>query len=360
MSQSFLRTPTSLFQVLLPVLLITPGIVTLPLQCKPLWYLKSNERQADPLSDTPAGQTIHDSLWQKNFGVLPNGRKGFKNDLLVIKETSDGQSFLPPFNKEFCVIFPKASCSKRLYDKYEAIRTAQPRVNPFAANNDKSDPLYTNYLDVEKMFATNVNPHQIGGAQFMANLGVAPRDSATLSYFVRFPANFDFVLGGKLPGLFGGSNHNDHANPNGNDGFSTRFMWRTNGNGEVYAYLPRNTIPGSMATTTNRGTSLGRGEWIFSADSKYHQIEQTVYLNTVKDKKLTQSLQDNANADGRIIVKYDGSKVLDKNGIVFRFVDGVKIDGLFFSAFFGGQEEEWAAGKDETLSLAGFSLLEAP
>ncbi|WP_181449171.1 polysaccharide lyase [Nonomuraea aridisoli] len=38
--------------------------------------------------------------------------------------------------------------------------------------------------------------------------------------------------------------------PDGTNGLSTRFMWRANGAGEVYAYLP---------TSREHGTSLGRG-----------------------------------------------------------------------------------------------------
>ncbi|MBE1460991.1 polysaccharide lyase [Kibdelosporangium phytohabitans] len=50
-----------------------------------------------------------------------------------------------------------------------------------------------------------------GGGQFDQDLGQAgrsdPRNATTLylRYRVRFPANFDWGLGGKLPGLYGGN-----------------------------------------------------------------------------------------------------------------------------------------------------------
>src|SRR5262249_9261724 len=45
----------------------------------------------------------------------------------------------------------------------------------------------------------------VGGAQFYATLGLPPRNSLHLRYYVRFAEDFDFVKGGKLPGLFGGT-----------------------------------------------------------------------------------------------------------------------------------------------------------
>jgi hypothetical protein len=57
---------------------------------------------------------------------------------------------------------------------------------------------------------------------------------------VLFPGNFDFRLGGKLPGMHGGNLMCSGSKmlPNGTNCFSTRLMWRENGAGEVYFYLP--------------------------------------------------------------------------------------------------------------------------
>ena len=51
----------------------------------------------------------------------------------------------------------------------------------------------------------------LGGTQFYANLNIAPTDALKLSYYVRFSDDFEFVKGGKLPGLAGGA-----ANSGGN------------------------------------------------------------------------------------------------------------------------------------------------
>jgi len=55
-----------------------------------------------------------------------------------------------------------------------------------------------------------------------------------LTYDIAFDENFDFVKGGKLPGLRGGANNGCEggSQPNGTDCWSTRLMWRKNGAGE--------------------------------------------------------------------------------------------------------------------------------
>lgn len=61
------------------------------------------------------------------------------------------------------------------------------------------------------------------------------KKSLLLKYDVSFDYNFDFVKGGKLPGIFYGSEERDCSGGNlSNDGecFSVRMMWRDNGLGE--------------------------------------------------------------------------------------------------------------------------------
>lgn len=174
----------------------------------------------------------------------------------------------------------------------------------------------------------------IGGAQFLADGGVAPRDSMRLSYSLRFSDGFDFVKGGKLPGLFGGNAPSGGEKPNGTDGFSARFMWRSGGDGEVYAYLP---------TSTSFGTSLGRGSWKFKPNV-WHRLEQEVVLN--------QPGQDN----GSVRVWLDGRQVWQDNRLRFRTTDKLKVDGIFFSTFFGGGDTSWATPKDVSIDFADFAL----
>lgn len=174
----------------------------------------------------------------------------------------------------------------------------------------------------------------LGGTQFFADLGKPPQDALRLSYYVRFSKDFDFVKGGKLPGLFGGSVNNGRKIPDGTNGFSTRYMWRKNGNGEVYAYLP---------TSSEHGTSIGRGNWLFRPGT-WHHLEQEIVLNQPGRK------------NGRIQVWLDGKKVLTNGELTFRTTNALKIEGIFFSTFFGGGDPSWATPKDVYVDFADFSV----
>jgi len=176
----------------------------------------------------------------------------------------------------------------------------------------------------------------IGGAQFLADLGIPPAEELKLSYYLRFSDNFDFVKGGKLPGLYGGTGNTGGNIPDGTDGFSTRFMWRQNGDGEVYAYLP---------TSAKFGTSLGRGDWQF-VPGVWHHLEQEVILNEVGEN------------NGSIKVFLDGVEVSHFSGLNFRSVDTLKIDGILFSTFFGGSNSTWATPNDVHIDFANFSVSE--
>ena len=178
------------------------------------------------------------------------------------------------------------------------------------------------------------NKVPIGGGQFFADLGIPPQNSLKLSYYIRFSENFDFVKGGKLPGLFGGERVSGGKVPDGTNGFSTRFMWRKKGDGEVYAYLP---------TSKKYGTSIGRGEWRF-IPGRWYRLEQEVTLNKPGSK------------NGRIRVWLDGKKVLDQKKLTFRTTDKLKIEGIFFSTFFGGGDASWATPKDVFVDFAQFSV----
>lgn len=228
--------------------------------------------------------------WMQQYNVKKKGKWGLKN-ISLIEDSSDN------FGQVLRVRYPAGSASPSVSRK------------------------------------NNVG---IGGAQFFADLGMSPTNTLKLSYYLRFSKNFDFVKGGKLPGLFGGTEVSGGEKPDGTNGFSTRFMWRRNGDGELYAYLP---------TSKKYGTSIGRGNWQF-IPGKWHHLEQEVKLNNPGSN------------DGEVTVWLDGEKVLEEDGITFRTTDGLKIEGLFFSTFFGGGDASWATPKDVFVDFANFSVNE--
>ena len=70
-----------------------------------------------------------------------------------------------------------------------------------------------------------------GGAQWIAEFDEG-MEEAYLEYKVKFRSGFDFVRGGKLPGMAGGSAPSGSAPADGVRGWSGRLMWRTDFQGE--------------------------------------------------------------------------------------------------------------------------------
>lgn len=174
-----------------------------------------------------------------------------------------------------------------------------------------------------------------GGAGFKSPVVQGGADRALLSYRVRFPLGYDFVRGGKLPGLYGGTGNSGGFIPTGADGFSFRLMWEKDGKGEVYAYIP---------SSIKYGTGFFRGQFRF-IPGKWHQITEELKLNTP------------GKSDGVLRFWLDGSLAGEQNDILIRTVDTLKIDGLFFDFFFGGGDDSWAPPHDTYVDFASFRLI---
>lgn len=183
-------------------------------------------------------------------------------------------------------------------------------------------------------------PAPIGGTQFYGAMlhtnGYAPLGALILQFSVRFPTNFNFVKGGKLPGLYGGAGNTGSDCPTGTDGFTTRFMWRTNGQGEAYPFLP--------TSCPSDGTELGKGKWLFKGDNQWHTVQQKCVLN------------DAGASNGVIQVWYDGALVLSSNNLYFRSTNSLQIDGVVFQTFFGGGDTSWATPVTTYADFAAFAV----
>ena len=119
--------------------------------------------------------------------------------------------------------------------------------NPFPDNSTTSsvdfDSNSTASPVLQVTYPAGSYSHDTGGAQFYALLGNASNGTDTgggwgsmlLTYEVAFDADFDWVKGGKLPGLRGGKDEYGCSGgqaANGTNCFSSRMMWRTDGDGE--------------------------------------------------------------------------------------------------------------------------------
>jgi hypothetical protein len=176
----------------------------------------------------------------------------------------------------------------------------------------------------------------LGGAQFrtpFAVMGLASSDEIGVRYRIFLNDNFEFVRGGKLPGLFGGTANTGGRVPSGYDGFSVRFVWQSKGQGALSAYLP---------SSGKWSTIFGLGRWHFVPG---RSTDLTLYL-----KMNTPGL-----ANGVIAAWADDVLVVYAPDILFRNVSELAVDGFLFSTFFGGSTPDWATPVD---TASHFGLLE--
>ena len=198
------------------------------------------------------------------------------------------------------------------------------------------------------------------GAAFKANPHrLLPATKCTLNYSVFFPADFDPVKGGKLPGLCmtapGSAIKCSTGGKWSHDAGSFRLMFRAgmNGGRDIraigYAYMALGDGPAAHRqqpadvqrvmdkvgrtgiglwhdrATGNSGMRFTKGQW--------NTVSMTVVLNTP------------GQADGVVSVTVNGD-TRAANNIVWRASDKVQISEVNFVSFFGGGDASWSATQD--------------
>jgi len=171
------------------------------------------------------------------------------------------------------------------------------------------------------------------GLQFKVNLPVQER--AYLEYQLRFAPDFDFVLGGKLPGLSGGAVRTGGIKPDGTAGWSARFMWGVDGKAVTYVYHPDQPY--------KWGEGFG-GSGFYFKPGVVHTVAQEIIMNTPGDY------------NGVIRAWFDGQLVVEETDIRFRDTPDFAIDSLLFNSFFGGSGADWAATKNEYIDFGNFRI----
>jgi len=178
-----------------------------------------------------------------------------------------------------------------------------------------------------------------GGALWRMRVGRF--DDLYCSYYVRFDPEFDFVKGGKLPGLAGGAANSGGRKPTGTDGWSARMMWRARG--EVVQYVYHVDQP------TNYGEDFhwDRGGQRLFRPGAWHRVEHRIVINTPGQR------------DGIVQGWFDGMLALERRNVRFRDIDAFAIDIFAFSTFFGGSDPTWAPPKDEQVTFDEFIIATA-
>ncbi|KAI0277152.1 hypothetical protein BC826DRAFT_1087760 [Russula brevipes] len=184
------------------------------------------------------------------------------------------------------------------------------------ADESSSWTLWRNASSMLQLFypKNSINPARSpkGGSEFYASpLDVSGANNVTFEYSVFFPSDFEWVKGGKLPGLYGGRTRCSGGDP-ALDCFSTRLMWRAGGAGELYLYAPKDrqtpelcsTPPLSLCETTY-GLSIGRGSFRFTQGG-WTNVSQTVVLNSPGVQ------------NGGFVLAVNGETVIDRTDVFYR------------------------------------------
>ncbi|KIJ66172.1 polysaccharide lyase family 14 protein [Hydnomerulius pinastri MD-312] len=178
---------------------------------------------------------------------------------------------------------------------------------------------------------------------------------AVFSYRMMLDKDWEWVKGGKLPGMYGGIGDLAYRCSGGRlyercKCFNLRLMWRPGGQGEVYAYTPLNdtnkkvllAIPPGGQTNSDYGISTGRGAWNFEP-GVWTTVAERVKLNEIGE------------ANGEVQLWINGACVIHARGLILREDETSHIKGMHFQTFFGGHTSDWASPKDQYAWFADVS-----
>jgi hypothetical protein len=242
-----------------------------------------------------------------------------------------------PATPELLLAVDFSETPKGVYDEAQG-RKEWPGMQWFALRDRGTivaddDPRRGNCLRIAYP-SGSVGPSQ-GGGQFRVNLPA--RDEYYLGYRVMFEADFDFRLGGKLPGLCGGRGNTGGQRPTG-DGWSARYMWGREGRLVIYLYHmdQRSQYGDSVAL----GVHIERGRW-------YH-LTQRIKVNSPGQR------------DGELQVWVDDREVLRRTDIRYRDVGSAQVDIFYFSTFHGGNSDAWAPRNDSFARFDDFRIAAGP
>eukprot|EP00121_Abeoforma_whisleri_P001943 Awhi_evm1s1740 len=196
------------------------------------------------------------------------------------------------------------------------------------------------------------------GSQFYTDEGDRFGREALLEYQLRFKSGFDFQLGGKLPGMHGGSSKTCSGGraATGSNCWSARLMWRTDGVAETYFYVPMGKTGlneqdrsfcskchgDSRCSANSAHCSFGRGDYTFTTD-EWYTVKQYVKVNTdrMKNGEYTLHINDTL-IHSHEKIKYSTSNLHPR--------------GLLFSTFYGGSTRAYAPDNEGQIEFRDFKF----
>jgi len=154
------------------------------------------------------------------------------------------------------------------------------------------------------------------------------KSTVCLSYQILLPSDFDFNLGGVLPGVFGGVEQS-------NDRFLVQLGWRQGG---AIGATNHVTLDGKKwkQQAEAEGYTIPRGRWV--------KIDQEVILNEPDLE------------NGVLRVWLDGALAIDKADIAYRVKPDITLAGVAADVFYNGEDVSGRAPADAKVMLSPFEI----
>lgn len=189
-----------------------------------------------------------------------------------------------------------------------------------------------------------------------------PSKDMTLTYKVFVPDDFDYVKGGKMPGIIwaGGAGGRSWKR-----GGSARVMWRRGGT--VVGYLYLSTTVGSYDGTPHNPMmraqdprfndivhhTNGAGLDVWRHEDKPLRLVRGQW-NTIK---MRVKLNTKGRADGVLSLRVNKDKKRFKGIQFVRDPDELPLDGLQLSSWYGGGSKDYAPRTEQQLVFKKFTLV---
>jgi hypothetical protein len=157
---------------------------------------------------------------------------------------------------------------------------------------------------------------------------IKDKSTVCLSYQILLPSDFDFNLGGALPGLLGQSDQSG-------DRFLTRLGWQQGGTISATNFA---TLNGKKyrQVADGEGYTIPRGRWV--------QIDQELVLNAPERE------------DGLLRVWIDGALAIDKADFAYRAKPDVTLAGVAADLFYSGEDISARSPADTRVFLSPFEI----
>jgi hypothetical protein len=164
------------------------------------------------------------------------------------------------------------------------------------------------------------------------------RQSAELRYAIRFEPGFEFVKGGKLPGLCGGPKTITGGDTcTGYDGWSVRLMWRREGRGQAYVYHPK--------------MKSQYGDEFDFPDTFRFPVNQPIRVRI----EVTMNSKDREDGSLRVWIGLPGQTeqlMVEQSSMLWTKDPVIGVDSVLLNVFHGGNDSSWAPSNDCFISFA--------